>query len=200
MPVTSKTWWDILLKISRCFFPLVKLLRLCNKKLPVMDKLYNFVRQTDEHIRRSIADLNEIGVSLEEKHESVPWVKVATKSNASHSGDRRVVGEYLMCSKLFIYFQKHTELFIFYFYFKRNQMMMTPTTTTVTHRHAATTPTVVMRRAWGIWRMGATRKETMIWKKIASWFVRLRRAVFVEGPYKRTTSERVGATGIDAIP
>ena len=58
--VQSKSFWNHVLVCLKCMFPLLKLLRLCDKKEPAMDRLYYYVRQTDSSLKDSKECINDI--------------------------------------------------------------------------------------------------------------------------------------------
>merc|ERR1712016_494781 len=45
--VQSKSFWNHVLVCLKCMHPLLKLLRLCDKKEPAMDRLFFYVRKAD---------------------------------------------------------------------------------------------------------------------------------------------------------
>ena len=58
--VQSKSFWNHVLVCLKCMFPLLKLLRLCDKKEPAMDRLYYYVRQADSSLKVSKECINDI--------------------------------------------------------------------------------------------------------------------------------------------
>lgn len=51
--------WKFLLMFMRCMFGALRLLRLCDKKVPTMDKMYYFVLKVDQWLVKHHGDLNE---------------------------------------------------------------------------------------------------------------------------------------------
>ena len=58
--IKSKSFWNHVLVCLKSLFPLLKLLRLCDKKEPAMDRLYYFVRKADSSLIKSKGDMNEM--------------------------------------------------------------------------------------------------------------------------------------------
>ena len=58
--VKSKSFWNHVLVWLNIMFPLLKLLRLCDKKEPAMDRLYYYVRQADLSLINSREDINKM--------------------------------------------------------------------------------------------------------------------------------------------
>ena len=58
--IKSKSFWNHVLVCLKSLFPLLKLLRLCEKKEPAMDRLYYFVRKADSSLIKSKGDMNEM--------------------------------------------------------------------------------------------------------------------------------------------
>jgi hypothetical protein len=54
------TTWEFMTKFVRAVFPMLIVLRLADRKLPVMDKLYFYVRRMDKTLEKSKAILDEI--------------------------------------------------------------------------------------------------------------------------------------------
>jgi hypothetical protein len=68
-------FWDHLLLIVQVFKPVLKVLRLCDKRAPAMDQLYYFVRKMDGIITKIKDKLNY----LENKYEECTGVTTSTK-------------------------------------------------------------------------------------------------------------------------
>ena len=77
--VKSKKYWEWQLIIASSIFPLIQLLRVCDKWLPSMDKLYYAVRQTDKRIRMCIPKLNR--VQDEMNNTTVSWSSKITSTD-----------------------------------------------------------------------------------------------------------------------
>ena len=58
--IKSKSFWNHVLVCLKSLFPLLKLLRLCDKKEPAMDRLYYYVRQADISLIGSKKDLDDM--------------------------------------------------------------------------------------------------------------------------------------------
>ena len=56
----DETLWKNIFVLVRSCFPLLKLLRLCDKREPAMDRLMYYVRQTDAALEKSIGALDTI--------------------------------------------------------------------------------------------------------------------------------------------
>ena len=58
--IKSKMFWNHVLVCLKSLFPLLKLLKLCDKKEPEMDRLYYYVRKADSSLIKSKGDMNEM--------------------------------------------------------------------------------------------------------------------------------------------
>jgi len=58
--VSMDDYWHLVFIVCRSLFPLLRLLRLADQKVAAMDKLYHYVRKTDELLERGAQDLKKL--------------------------------------------------------------------------------------------------------------------------------------------
>ena len=69
--VQSKRFWDHLLVCLRSVFSLLKILRLCDKKKPAMDRLFYYVYHTDKSLAQSCTHFNDMEKEVARKDSSL---------------------------------------------------------------------------------------------------------------------------------
>ncbi len=67
----EKEFWQALYQVTKTLFPILRILRLADRSSPGMDKLYYFVRKTDEALEKSLVDLNMLPYFLVNNHDTV---------------------------------------------------------------------------------------------------------------------------------